>query len=58
MPINHWELDNEHCLSEIEAHVHDSDCLVTDTVDLGDDGDGYVAHTALTCNITGGKWNE
>lgn len=37
----------------MSEHEHDDRCLEEDVVDLGDDGDGYVAYPILVCNITG-----
>ncbi len=42
---------------ELEEHEHTAECLIIDVIDLGDDGDGYVAQEVAICKITGGKWN-
>jgi hypothetical protein len=35
------------------THTHTADCIYEDILDLGDDGDGYVAYPFYVCKITG-----
>lgn len=34
-------------------HEHTDDCIIQDVIDMGDDGDGYVAYPTYECNVTG-----
>lgn len=38
-------------------HEHSLDCIEMDTVDMGDDGDGYVAYDIYQCRVTG-EWHK
>lgn len=37
-------------------HNHTDECLLDDIIDIGDDGEGYVAYRRPTCKITGEVW--
>lgn len=40
----------------MDEHIHNDECLVIDTIDEGDDGDGYKAEEVPVCKITGETW--
>lgn len=35
------------------SHQHTVYCIKEDVIDMGDDGDGYVAYDILVCDVTG-----
>lgn len=47
-----YETDVSQFIRSRIEHEHDFNCIEQDVVDLGDDGDGYVAYPVWVCRIT------